>query len=49
MYSSVLTGKLCLFADNWDVYQGLSAQGVGPHIIFLSACGGRAPPVHVIP
>lgn len=38
MYSFVLTGKLCLFADNWDVYQGPGGQGVDPHmqIVFLS-------------
>lgn len=49
MYSFVLTGKLCLSADNWDVYQGPSGQEVGPHMQIVCACGGPASAVHVTP
>lgn len=27
MYSFIVASELCLFADNWDVYQGQSGQG----------------------
>lgn len=52
MYSFIVTGKLCLFADNWDVYQkpGWTGKQAGTcRSVSYRTSAGLAPAGRVTP